>query len=95
MSQCPPALFAKLTLNGLMPDEATDRQGNCGIDAFARSLMAQMKDGRAAGPSVSARSRRSFKTSVDKVAFDATFGLLDGFPVGDACSFLARSKHSY
>ena len=34
MSQCPPRLFAKLAVNGLMPDEATDRQGNCGIDAF-------------------------------------------------------------
>ena len=68
MSQCPPALFAKLTLNGLMPDEATDRQGNCGIDAFARSLMAQMKDGRAAGPSASGRNRRILKKSGDKVA---------------------------
>ena len=29
-----------------VPDEATDHQGNCGIDAFARSLLAQMKDGR-------------------------------------------------
>ena len=69
MSQCPPALFAKLTLNGLMPDEATDRQGNCGIDAFARSLMAQIGNGRAGvGPSASARNRRNLKKSVDKVA---------------------------
>ena len=67
MSQCPPALFAKLTLNGLMPDEATDRQGNCGIDAFARSLMTQMKDNIAAGPSASARNRRNLKNSVNKV----------------------------
>ena len=67
MSQCPPALFAKLTLNGLMPDEATDRQGNCGIDAFARSLMAQMKDNIAAGHSESARNRRNFMKSVNKV----------------------------
>ena len=67
MSQCPPALFAKLTLNGLMPDEATDRQGNCGIDAFARSLMTQMKDNIAAGPSASARNRRNLKKSVNKV----------------------------
>ena len=68
MSQCPTALFTKLTLNGLMPDEATDRQGNCGIDAFARSLMTQMKDNIAAGPSASARNRRNLKTSNDKVA---------------------------
>ena len=67
MSQCPPVLFAKLTLNGLMPDEATDRQGNCGIDAFARSLMTQMKDNIAAGPSASARNRRNLKNSVNKV----------------------------
>ena len=68
MGQCPAALFHKLTVNGLRPDEATDRLGNCGIDAFARSLMAQMKDGRAAGPSASARNRRNLKQSVDKVA---------------------------
>ena len=67
MSQCPPALFAKLTLNGLTPDETTDRQGNCGIDAFARSLTAQMKDNRAAGPSASARNRRNLMKSGNKV----------------------------
>ena len=39
MSQCPPRLFAKLAVNGLMPDEATDRQGNCGIDAFFLGLV--------------------------------------------------------
>ena len=68
MSRCPQALFTKLTLNGLMPDEATDRQGNCGIDAFARSLMTQMEVARAAGPSASARSRRILKNSVDRGA---------------------------
>ena len=69
MSQCPPALFAKLTLNGLMPDEATDRQGNCGIDAFARSLMAQMQDGRAGvGASASAKNQRNLNNSLHKVA---------------------------
>ena len=67
MGQCPPVLFNKLTVNGLMPDEATDRQGNCGIDAFARSLMAQIKD-KIAGASASARNRRNLKKSVDKVA---------------------------
>ena len=36
----------KLAVNGFLPDEATDRQGNCGLDAFAKSLVAQMKDGR-------------------------------------------------
>ena len=35
LGQRPPALWAKLTTNALMPDEATDRSGNCGIDAFA------------------------------------------------------------
>ena len=67
MSQCPKALFDKLTLNGLMPDEATDRQGNCGIDAFARSLMAQISDKIVAGPSDTARNRRNLKKSVNKV----------------------------
>ena len=68
MGQCPPALFDKLTVNELMPDEATDRQGNCGIDAFARSLMAQLKDDRVAGSSASATNRRNLKKSIDKVA---------------------------
>ena len=67
MGQCPPALFDKLTVNELMPDEATDRQGNCGIDAFARSLMAQLKDDRVAGSSASATNRRNLKKSVDKL----------------------------
>ena len=39
-------LAHKLAVNGLLPDEATDRQGNCGLDAFAKSLLAQMTDGR-------------------------------------------------
>ena len=76
MSQCPPALFAKLTLNGLMPDEATDRQGNCGIDAFARSLMAQIGSGRAGvGPSASAKNRRDLKKSEDEVALFRRVGV--------------------
>ena len=37
----------KLLVNGLLPDEATDRHGNSGIDASAKRLTAQMKDGRA------------------------------------------------
>ena len=76
MGQCPPALFDKLTVNELMPDEATDRQGNCGIDAFARSLMAQMQDGRAGvGPSGSARNRRNLRNSNDKVALVRRVGV--------------------
>ena len=76
MGGCPPALASKLTVNGLMPDEATDRQGNCGIDAFARSLMAQMQDGRAGvGPSASARRRRNLKKNNDKVAFLRRIGV--------------------
>ena len=76
MGGCPPALASKLTVNGLMPDEATDRQGNCGIDAFARSLMAQMQDGRAGvGPSASARNRRNLKKSNDKVALLRRIGV--------------------
>ena len=76
MGGCPPALASKLTINGLMPDEATDRQGNCGIDAFARSLMAQMQDGRAGvGPSASARNRRNLKKSNDKVALLRRIGV--------------------
>ena len=67
MGRCPPALSDKLAVNALMPDEATDRQGNCGIDAFARSLTTQMKDRNSAGSSEGARNRRNLKKSVNKV----------------------------
>ena len=76
MGQCPPALWNKLTTNALMPDEATDRSGNCGIDAFAWSLMAQMQDGRAGvGPSASAKNRRNLKKSLHKVALFRRVGV--------------------
>ena len=39
-------LANKLSMNGLLPDEETDRQATCGIIDFARSLLAQMKDDR-------------------------------------------------
>ena len=64
MCRCPQALLNKLTVNGLMPDEATDRQGNCGIDAFARSLMAFTRS--FTGHSTSARNQRNLKNNTDK-----------------------------
>ena len=36
--QCPADLAALLAVNKLRPDETTVRDGNCGVDAFARSL---------------------------------------------------------
>ena len=69
LGRCPAALLDKLSVNGLVPDEATDRQGNCGIDAFARSFMAQMRKGRAGvGQTEGARNRRNLMKAVDKVA---------------------------
>ena len=64
----PTILSEKLAVNGLMPDEATDRRGNFGIDAFARSLAAQMQGGLANdGPSASVRNRRTLRQTSDKV----------------------------
>ena len=69
-------MVSKLQLNGLLPDEATDRQGNCGLDAFARSLMSQMRNGGAAvGASESARNRRNMKNSDDGLALLRRVGL--------------------
>ena len=32
----------KFSVDALLPDEATDNKGKCGIYAFAKSLLAQM-----------------------------------------------------
>ena len=67
--RCPAALVDKLSVNGLLPDEATERQGNCGIDAFARSFTAQMGKGPSgAGQTGCARNRRNLQRAPDKVA---------------------------
>ena len=59
VGKCPAPLLHKLTVNGLSPDEATNRAGNCCIDAFARSLMAQMRQKQSGGSqSEGARNRR-------------------------------------
>ena len=69
IGQCPCALLDKLKANGLLPDEKTDRQGNCGLDAFARSFMAQTGNGQAnVGPSASARNRRELRKNANKLA---------------------------
>ena len=65
----PATLANKLSVHGLLPDEATDRQGNCGIYAFAKSRLAQMKDGRVgAGQTECPKHKRNRKTTLDKVA---------------------------
>ena len=53
----------------MSPDEATNRAGNCGIDAFARSLMAQMRQKRSGGSqSEGARNRRNVQKASDKMS---------------------------
>ena len=66
MGQCPPDLSAQLAMNGLLPNEATARDGNCGIDAFARSLMHQWELGC---PPHLVKRRQSLQTTSDKVSF--------------------------
>ena len=66
--RCPATLANTLAGHGRLPDEATDRQGNCSIDAFARRFMAQMIDGCvSAGQTESARNRK-MKTTLDQVS---------------------------
>ena len=96
--RCPVALVNKLSANGLLPDEATDRHGNCGIDAFARSLMDQMGKGRAGvGQTGAARNQRHLQKSPDKVALlrrigvswleaDASEVIWPGLTVAKLCS---------
>ena len=67
--RCPATLVDQLSANGLLLDAATDRQGDCGIDAFARSLVAQMGKGRAGvGQTESAGTRTNQQNTPAKVA---------------------------
>ena len=67
-ASCPPDLFRELAANNLVPDEQTARDGNCGIDAFARSLLAQMQNGQGATcRTESARRRRDLHKARDKI----------------------------
>ena len=87
-----------MAVNGLLPDEATDRLGNCGLDAFAVSLLAQMKDGRVgAGQTESAKHKRNLNTTLDKVALlrrvdvawwaaNASEAICQGMAVARLCS---------
>ena len=67
-ASCPPDLVRELAANNLVPDEQTARDGNCGIDAFARSLLAQMQNGQGATcRTESARRRRDLHKARDKL----------------------------
>ncbi len=67
LGKCPAPLFHKLVVNGFMPDEAANRTGNCGIDAFARSLMAQMRLRGGVTRSEGAKNRRTVQNAADKI----------------------------
>ena len=69
LGRCPPELVAQLALNNLYPDEDTARDGNCGLDAFARSLLHQMgRSPKAGGPVQSSRNRSKLKAADDRRA---------------------------
>ena len=73
---CPPELVAQLALNNLLPDEDTAHDGNCGLDAFARSLLYQMgRSPKAGGPVQSSRNRSKLKAADDKNALLRRVGL--------------------
>ena len=76
LGRCPPELVAQLALNNLHPDEDTARDGNCGLDAFARSLLHQMgRSPKAGGPVQSSRNRSKLKAADDKIALLRRVGL--------------------
>ena len=97
MGPCPPDLLALLAVNNLLPDEATARDGNCGIDAFARSFMHQWKQG---GPTRFVKNRRCLQTAPDKVSLLRRVGverleaharefIWDGMTVARLCEIVA------
>ena len=61
-SSAPPAsLQHVLAVNDLAGDEATSRDGNCGISAFTISLLSQLKGDRHRATSAEARKRQSLR----------------------------------
>ena len=76
LGRCPPELVAQLALTNLHPDEDTAHDGNCGVDAFARSLLHQMgRSPNAGGPVQSSRNRSKLKAADDNIAFLRRVGL--------------------
>ena len=76
LGRCPPELVAQLALNNLHPDEDTAHDGNCGLDAFARSLLHQMgRSPNAGGPVQSSRNRSKLKAADDTLALLRRVGL--------------------
>ena len=65
---CPPGLARELAINGLVPDEQTDRRGNCGVDAFVRSLTQQPGLPRGRGQSEATKRRSQLQRSEGKKA---------------------------
>ena len=58
-----------LAENNWHPDENTARDGNCGLDAFARSLLLQMsRNPKARGPMACIKQRSLLRTADDKIA---------------------------
>lgn len=76
MPRCPPELTSLLQVNNLSPDEQTARDGNCGVDAFARSLMCQPKLPRTGGRrSQCVVNRRNLQASSAKAALARRVGV--------------------
>ena len=73
--QCPPTLANQLAINGLVPDEQTDRIGNCGVDAFVRSLLNQPKLPHRSGQSQAGKNRTMLQRSRAKAALARQVGV--------------------
>ena len=96
MGQCPPDLVAQLAANGLCPDEATACDGNCGVDAFARSWMRQQSGTRARAYA----QARHLQKAADKVSLLRRVGvewleaharesIWDGMTVAHLCEIVS------
>ena len=77
LGRCPPELVAQTCTEQLcIWAEDTARDGNCGLDAFARSLLHQMgRSPKAGGPVQCSRNRSKLKAADDKIALLRRVGL--------------------
>ena len=93
-----------LAENNWHPDENTARDGNCGLDAFAKSLLLQMsRNPRAGGPRACIKQRSILRTAGDKIALLRQVGvkwldtharelLWPGMSIAKLCSVVSGSQ---
>ena len=93
-----------LAENNWHPDENTARDGNCGLDAFAKSLLLQMsRNPRAGGPRACIKQRSILRTADDQIALLRQVGvkwldtharelLWPGMSIAKLCSVVSGSQ---